>query len=108
MAQKTDRRQQLLPVVYAQVEIDHHPAAQETHAHTHTHTHAHARIHRVSLKGQLCTGSPPELMTHTMSSMVTAVSAILVARMSLRTPGGGRMKTLRWSWVGTMECRGSS
>jgi len=78
----------------------HHSAAQNIHTHTHTHTQTH--------KGQLCVSSVPELMTHTMSSMVTAVSAILVARMSLRTPGGGRMKTLRWSWVGTMECRGSS
>ena len=50
----------------------------------------------------------PELMTQTMSSMVTAVSAMLVARMILRTPTGGRRKTLRWSCVGTMECRGSS
>lgn len=47
-------------------------------------------------------------MTQTMSSMVTAVSAMLVARMILRTPTGGRMKTLRWSCVGTIECRGSS
>lgn len=50
----------------------------------------------------------PEFMTQTMSSMVTAVSAMLVAKMILRTPAGGRRKTLRWSCVGTMECRASS
>jgi len=87
----------------------HHSAAQNIHTHKNTkHTHTHTHTHTYTHKGQLCVSSLPELMTHTMSSMVTAVSAILVARMSLRTPGGGRMKTLRWSWVGTMECRGSS
>ena len=49
---------------------------------------------------------PPELMMTVTSSMVMAVSAMLVARTILCTPTGGRKKTRRWSAAGTMLCRG--
>ena len=42
------------------------------------------------------------------SEVPPTVSAMLVASTILRTPGGGRTKTRRWSAGGTMLCRGST
>lgn len=44
-------------------------------------------------------------MTKTTSSMVIAVSAMLVESIIFRTPGGGRLKTFFCSADGIMECR---
>ena len=48
----------------------------------------------------------PVSMTYPQSSTVTAVSAMFVESTTLRTPGGGRSKTLRCSSGGRSECRG--
>eukprot|EP00976_Prorocentrum_cordatum_P081228 1184303-Prorocentrum_minimum.AAC.2 len=45
-------------------------------------------------------------MTYTTSSMVMAVSAMLVASTILRTPGGGRWNALRCSEDATCVKRG--
>ena len=52
--------------------------------------------------------SLPESITKLTSSIVMDVSAMLVATTHLRTPGGGRWKTLRWSAGDTEECKGKT
>mmetsp|Transcript_12085 Transcript_12085/g.50868 ORF Transcript_12085/g.50868 Transcript_12085/m.50868 type:complete len:250 (-) Transcript_12085:1736-2485(-) len=61
----------------------------------------------LSASYEVCFDFPPST-TYTMSSMVIEVSAMLVERMTLRCPSGGRAKTWRCCSVGMPPCNGRS
>ena len=60
------------------------------------------RLYRLQLP-HLISRCLPESMTQTQSGIVTPVSAMLVAMTTLRTPGGGVLKTALWPSEETLQ-----